>query len=267
MKDMNSSFKNSFSTFLALTNRDLKVFSQELADTIIDGIILIITEVLMFGYLLPLMGMPKEDIAPMYIGSIIFLLFFLGENLSLKHVFDLKHARYIDYQLTLPFSYHWLFFHYIVSFIIETIIISLPLLIFGIWLLGSNFALLSINWFAALYMYLISLIFFSIFFLYLSFAYSFEWFMDNVWPRILSPLYGFGCTVFYWKQVKAISPFLSFLCLLNPLTYISEGIRSALLGDPKFIPAPLCFFILLFFTFFIYLGLQKGINQQLDPVS
>lgn len=257
---------NNFSIFCALIKRDIKVFSSELIDTIIDGIVLIFTEVLLFGHFLPLMGMPAADIAAMYVGSVVFVLFFLGENLSIRHVFDLKHERFIDYHLLLPISRPWLFAHYIISFIIEAFLISSFLLLFGLMLLGNKFAIVELHWIGLAIIYFLSLIFFGIFFLLLSFISGFEWFMDNVWPRILSPLYAFGCTVFTWNKVNELSPWLGKLCLLNPLTYVSEGLRAALIGGSEFISLKICITMTIFFIALFSCYLAYSIYKQLDPV-
>jgi len=235
-------------------------------DTIIDGIVLIFTEILLYSHFLPLMGMPSTEIAAMYIGSVVFVLFFLGENLSIRHVFDLKHERFIDYQLVLPISRPWLFAHYIVSFMIESSIISGLLLTFGLFLLGDKFAVISPDWIGLVIIYILSLLFFGLFFLFLSFVTNFEWFMDNIWPRVLSPLYGFGCTVFIWSKVNELSPWLAKLCLLNPLTYVSEGLRAASIGGPAFIPLWICIPVISCTIAALSYALMRSISKTLDPV-
>lgn len=257
---------DNFRIFCALIRRDIKVFSSELIDTIIDGIVLIFTETLTYGAFLPLMGMPATDIAAMYIGSIVFILFFLGENLSISHVFDLRYERFIDYQLILPISRPWLFAHFVASFVIQTALISSLLLIFGLLLLGNKFAVISPHWLLLIIVYFLSLIFFGLFFLLLSFITHFEWFMDNVWPRILSPLYAFGCTVFIWNKVEELSPAIAKLCLLNPLTYISEGLRAAAIGGQTFISLWICIPVISISIIALSYLLMYGINKTLDPV-
>ncbi len=255
-----------FRIFCALIRRDIKVFASELIDTIIDGIVLVVTEILLYSHFLPLMGMPSTEIAPMYIGSLVFVLFFLGENLSISHLFDLKYERFIDYQLLLPISRPWLFAHYLVSFIIESSIISGLLLVFGLLLLGNKFAVISPNWFGLVAIYFLSLIFFGLFFLFLAFIAHFEWFMDNVWPRVLSPLYAFGCTVFVWSKVNQLSPWLAKFCLLNPLTYVSEGLRAAAIGGSDFIPLWICITVVSCTIIALFYALMLGIKKTLDPV-
>lgn len=212
------------------------------------------------------MGMPSTEIAAMYIGSIVFILFFLGENLSINHVFDLRYERFIDYQMILPISRPWLFAHFIVSFIIQASIISSLLLFFGLFLLGSTFAVIAPSWIALIIVYLLSLVFFGLFFLLLSFITKFEWFMDNAWPRVLSPLYAFGCTVFVWDKVNELSPVLAKICLLNPLTYISEGMRAAAIGGSTFISLWICIPAISISIIILCYLLMYGINKTLDPV-
>jgi len=251
---------------LALIRRNIKVFRSELVGTLIDGAFLIITDVILFGYFLPLMGMPMDNIGPMYIGSIIFMLFFLGENLALRHVFDLRYERFIDYHLTLPVKKRWLFAQYIVSFMIESAVMSIPLLTLGAWLLGDRLMMVTLNIPGLIIIYLLSLIFFGLFFFYLSICSSFDWFMDNIWPRVLSPIYSFGCTVFTWKQLYSISPTIGYLALLNPLTYVSEGMRAAFLGGGEFISVWTCCAVLTVSCVVLIAALSRDIYNQLDPI-
>lgn len=261
-----NTLQSNFYVFCALIRRNMRVFSAELVNTIIDGFVLVVSDVILFGYFLPLMGMSRELIAPLYIGTLIFILFFLGENLAIRHVFDLKYDRFIDYHITLPISKSWLFAHYIISFMIEALILSIPLLIAGFVLLPTtNLSIDLPRIMAALALYLLVLLFFGIFFLYMSLSSSYEWFMDNLWPRVLSPLYSFGCTVFTWHQVYSISKPLALVCLLNPMTYISEGLRSLLIGG-EFIPAWICTLVVILSIFGCAFLLKNSVKTQLDPI-
>ena len=115
-----NSCTNNIAIFLALLTRDLKVLKRRLNSLIIDGLILVSVTVLIFGYLLPLLGMPTTLIAPIFLGnSLSFFLASLGYNFATRMVYDLKFDRFIDYFLTLPLPKKWLFAYFITSFIIE----------------------------------------------------------------------------------------------------------------------------------------------------
>ena len=46
-------------------------------------------------------------------------------------------------------------------------------------------------------------------------------------------------------MVNNFVPNLSYVCLLNPVMYAMEGIRSAVLGSEGYLPFWICFFVML----------------------
>src|SRR5271154_3305866 len=145
--------------FYALVQRDMKVFGSKFKDTLIDGMCLVGLQVTTYGFLLPQMGMKSSLIAPMYVSTIILMLFTIGFSQSLRMVFDLKFNRYIDYLITLPLPRHWLFGTYIFSFMLETFLTTLPLITVGIALLAQHFPLSEIQWVPFFAFYLFALLF------------------------------------------------------------------------------------------------------------
>jgi len=139
MNTMNS-LSDNITIFLSLLVRDMKVLKKRIHNVVIDGFILVAITVLVFGSLLPLLGMPTILIAPAFLGnSLSFFLASLGYNYALRMAYDLKFDRFIDYFLILPLPKRWLFAYYLTSFMIEALIVSLPLVTLGIIVLGNNF--------------------------------------------------------------------------------------------------------------------------------
>ena len=64
-----NSFSRNIAIVRALLARDLKVLKHRLQNLIVDGLILMFVTVLVFGYLLPLLGMPTQLIAPIFLGN------------------------------------------------------------------------------------------------------------------------------------------------------------------------------------------------------
>ncbi len=262
-----NSFTQNISIFCALITRDLKVIRQRLHNLIIDGLILVCVAVLVFGYLLPLLGMPTALIAPIFLGnSLSFFLASLGYNFATRMVYDLKFNRFIEYFLTLPLPKRWLFAYFISSFIIETTIITLPLITLGFILLGNNFGPINGNFITFLAIYFLVLLFWALFFLGSSFTYSYQWFKNNIWARRIMPLFIFSPAFFTFKKVAAIIPTFAQCMLLNPLTYTVEGLRVALLGGGDYLPLTTCLIGIIVAIFAMYARLYYGFHQQLDPV-
>jgi ABC-type polysaccharide/polyol phosphate export permease len=210
--------------------------------------------------------MKPHLIAPLYISTFVLMLFTIGFTQSLRMVFDIKFNRYIDYLLTLPLPKAWLFSTYVFSFMLETLLTTLPLITVGILTLHKHFPLDQIQWFAFFGFYLLALLFMSVFVLMLALSFSYQWYMDNIWPRILSPLLCIGAVFFTWNGINLFSPRVAQLTLLNPFTYVAEGIRRGLLGGSEYLPFSYCVPAVFLALAVAVLLLARGIKKRLDPV-
>lgn len=260
-------FASNITILRALIARDMRVIKTRLSSLIVDGLILVVVAVLVFGNLLPMMGMPKQLIAPVFLGnSLSFFLASLGYNWAMRMAYDLKFDRFIDYFLTLPLSKPWLFAYYILSFIIEVTIVTLPMVTIGIIALGNNFGPINGNFFMFLGMYFLSLLFWGLFFLGSAFVYDYQWFRNNMWARRIMPFFCSAPAFFTFKTITAIMPSMSKFMMLNPVTYIIEGLRASLLGGPEYLPITVCLGGSFMAIILLYARLQHGIYKQLDPV-
>jgi ABC-2 type transport system permease protein len=137
---------------------------------------------------------------------------------------------------------------------------------FGIILLGNRFSIANANWPCFMLMYLLTLMFFSTAYLLISFSTPFRSFMDNFWPLVGSPLMCSGSIFFTWKKLYAFSPTLGTFLLLNPITFITEGLRAALLGGPDYIALWICMSIITLWIVIMFSALSVSLNKRLDPV-
>ncbi|MFZ5954672.1 MAG: hypothetical protein ACOYT8_06275 [Candidatus Dependentiae bacterium] len=257
---------NNVRVFFALLRRDIRFIGHTLLKDLIDAGILCLLQVLVFGRLLPLLGMSIANVGPLYLVNICQILFLLGFNLAFNLVFDLKFDRFIQYHFTLPISKRWLFAQYVCSFMLKCITISLPLVSLGLFLLRDIILLSHANWLQFGIMYTTSMIFFALLFLTLSFKYEYKWFLDNIWPRRLSPLFLLSASFFPWYKVKAFSNFFGYLFLLNPITYIIEGFRTTLLGGNYYLPFWLCLSVLVCSIAGLIVLLTNAVYKRLNPV-
>ncbi len=257
---------NNFRVFWALVRRDIVMIKKRWHDIIINGAIRLIIHVLLYGSLFPIMGMDTALIAPLYLGAQTLEIFFLGVGFGQRNVFDIRYNRFIDYRLTLPLSKRWLFASYIAYFSLEALIITAPLMTIGIILLGKKFVFVQPNWIATLTIYVMTLGLYGLLFLGFSLYYQFEWYRKNLWVRRVNVLFVFSPLFFVWQKVHAFSPLYSYIMLLSPLTYPTEGIRAAMIGGPGYIPASICIPITACFIALAILFVTKGVYKRLDPV-
>lgn len=230
----------SFFVFLQLLFRDLLALKKRAFKIMIDNVVMLIVEVLLMGYMFPALGMSRELIGPVFVGTALIFFFTACHGMNVALVEDLEHTRFIDYYSSLPISTNWVIAKYIVKYMIETSCIVLPFLFFGVKLLGDKFVIVQTSPGAFLFIYLLGALFFATLFLTFAFRYDYDWFWSNVWSKRIEPLFLFGSLIIVWKKLYAFSKFWGIVFLLNPVTYVAEGVRSALIGGDAFIPFWIC---------------------------
>ena len=236
MSDLRSSWRICF----ALLRRDAKVLRTRLWGIFFDNCMILAVNIFVFGYMLPRMGMAKELIGPIFIGAVFMIFLQSAFSWAGKFVADIKFNRFIDYQLGLPLTIHWLLAEYVAQFVLEVAIITLPVLLIGVLLLGSKFTIVSTSWTLFFLMYFLSLLFFATLSLLFGLVCEHDWFWSNDWTRVLDPLFLFGAIFVTWRPVYAFSHCWGILFLCNPVTYAVEGLRAALIGGDQFLSVWLC---------------------------
>lgn len=252
-------------TFWALLYRDVRFIIAGLHTRLIDGLVIITMQTLVIGAFLPLLGMPKELIGPLFIGLITQIVFSSGYGIAFRQVNDLKKTKFINYLLALPLNKAWLFGQIILSFMIEVAFVSLPLIVLGSLFLSAYFTIQG-SFLAIAFMYLLALLLYATLFVFFIYHYDYSWFLDNIWARRLSPLFLFGCSYFPWKKLYAFNQGLGVIMLCNPVTYVHEGLRSALLGGTDFIPLWICAIVTALSCAALMIWLKFTVERRLDPV-
>lgn len=255
-----------FRVFLALMRKDMRIAFANLPGLFLDCLFPALAQIIMFGHLFPLLGMPTAMIGPVYLGSIMPLFFQLGYSLTMHLGFDMESNRFIDYQLTLPLSKPWLLATYVVTNMVETGLAIAPLIALGIALLPAHFTIANIDWFGLALIFPLILLFFSTFFLVIAFRYDFWWIRSNFWPRRMLPLFFLSAGLVTWNKVFIFWPLLAYAMLISPITYVTEGLRSTLLGGHDYISVVYCIIALSIFVGINCALLATGVRTKLDPV-
>jgi ABC-2 type transport system permease protein len=253
-------------TFAALVKRDVTFIIHELPTRLIDGAIIAAMQTLVIGYFLPVLGMPADLVGPLFIGMITQIVFSASYNIAFRHANDLQHNKFINYQMALPLPKIWLFAQIVLAFMIEIMMITLPVIVFGSFILSSSFTINPPSWLLLILMYILSVLLYSILFLYLVFSSSYTWFLDNLWARRLTPLFFFGCGYYTWKKLFLFNETIAYITLLNPITYIHEGLRGALFGQENYLPLAVCIAMVISACAGISYLLARAVKKRLDPI-
>lgn len=212
--------------FCALIMRDQRELRLEIKDSLINASIMVIFQGLMFLFLYPAMGMSTDLAAPIFIGTIVHVFFFIGFSKSMAIVYDLQFTRCIDYQLTLPIPRIFVVGRYIIDMVITMFCNAAPLLVLAKLMLGSSIVLKDINWLGFIVLFILGMFIVSVLFLIVATASSFQWFTDSLWQQFLLPIEILGGIFFTWGSIQKPFPMLSSAMLFNPITYLVEGLRS-----------------------------------------
>ena len=179
---------------------------------------------------------------------------------------DIEGERTINYYLTLPISSRMLFYYYGIYWTIGSILMTAFLFPLGKVLLYSRFDLSQMSLIKMIPMYLTSNLFFGFFSLWLTSVLRGMSSLSALFLRVINPIWMFGCYFYSWESLREFSPILAKICLINPMVYIMEGMRSACLGSSGYLPYALSMTVLWSYIFVLAWHANKKLKVKLDAV-
>ena len=222
--------------FLALLRRDVRVASKELPFFLLRTVMQPVLFLIVFGYLLPKMGFLGRGYQTALLPGILAVSLALSaiQSVALPMVQDFGWTKEIEDRLLAPVDTWVVAAEKIVAGVIQGMIAALfilpiarivmgpiPNLTFGH--VGDVVAvtLLGATAFSALGM----------------------WLGTGIAPQqiglmfsvIIAPMMFFGCAYYPWRGLDAV-PVLKYLVLVNPLVYVSEGLRASLTPEVPHMP-------------------------------
>lgn len=251
----------------ALVQRDLFLLRQSLYDDLINSTVKVSALYFVLGVLSPYLGFRDAMSRDVMIGAIVSVFLSRGFVSAVTDSFDMSDTRFIDYKRTLPLSTRGMLCASLVSYVVVLAVSTLPLFILAKIYLGTAMPLDAIQWIPFIIIYVLGMFFISAFFLITIFRTSFEWFQFNIWQRVLTPMNTFGCLFFSWKYLYAFSPLLARILLMNPFTYISEGLRASIFGNHDYISVYYCIPALVAWTAAALVILLGYVRKKVDSSS
>jgi ABC-type polysaccharide/polyol phosphate export permease len=214
---------------------------------------------------LPSMGL--QNYAPfILISSAISYGFFLAMHNAINLVEDITGNEAILYELSLPIPQWAIFVKFAISTMLESFVISMALIPCGMLVLMDIHAFPNFSLIKFITIFICASIFYGSFALIFTSILGSLHQIDNIWLRIIFPMWYLGCFQFPWKMLYTISPTLAYLDFLNPLTFIMEGGRSATIDSTGSLPFGIsCCAIILFATISIFIGVYC-MKKRLDCV-
>ena len=262
---MNISLSFYFNVFKQLLAEELLVFRANFADKIVNVGIWVSCTAAIFGYIMPSFGLTN-------FGS--FQLAGLIASAGLFEVFpsvmvlvsDIEGDRAISYNLTLPIPSWVVLFKKLCYYAINSMSLSLAVTPIGKLVLWNQFDLTKISLVPFFLMLFMSSIFYGALTLWLASKVANMTKISNVWMRFIFPMWFLGGFQFSWTVLYGVSPIAAYINLFNPLTYVMEGMRGALLGQQGFISVWYCILALAFFSILCWWRALVRLKKRLDFV-
>ena len=253
-------------TLFQLIRRDFTIFKWSVTAKFIDTSLHLFTSVVVFGYLLQSYGL-RPDYGAFVLSGILatFGLFEVIGKVS-QTLADLEGNNTTLYILGLPIPSSLVFFYIGISWALQSFLVSLLLIPIAKLFLLSRLTLGNISWLQLLLISFVSNVFFGFFALWLASLLRGMRSISQIYSRVINPLYMFGGAFYSWLTLYSLSHSIGLMTLINPLVYVIEGMRAAILGQEAYIPFWYSFTALFFFSGLFMFDSIRRFKIRLDCV-
>ncbi|TWP48724.1 ABC transporter permease [Lentzea tibetensis] len=254
---------NSFRTFNAILWRDTFVTGRELPSFLAQVIIQPFFILFIFAKVLGDIGYVQGDFAQVLLPGIIAMNGFLGalQNTTLPLVLDFSWTREIEDRLLAPIPIPAVAVEKIVFGAIRGLLSALLMVPVGFIMLDVSWPLAGIP--GALLIIVLGTLAGASVGMVIGTAVSPRR-INVMFAVILTPLLFTGSAQFPWTELDNLRWF-QIICALNPLTYVSEGMRAELAPGVPHIPFVICLTVLTVATVgFGLLGMRGFMKRALD---
>jgi len=214
--------------FGALVRRDVHVVSRELPFFLLGTTLQPIMFTIVFGYLLPKMGVVQRGYTGALLPGVlgVSLAFASVQAVALPMVADFGWTKEIEDRLLAPVPTWVIALEKVLAGTVQGMIAALFVLPVARLIMGPIAGLDFAHFGLVIVMTLLGAFSFSAFGLLLGTGIKGEQ-IGLMFGLIVAPMIFFGCAYYPWKALAA-APVVQVLVLVNPLVYVSEGMRGVL---------------------------------------
>jgi ABC-2 type transport system permease protein len=250
--------------FVAVLGRDLFVTGRELPIFLAQVILQPFFFLFVFGRVLSELGYTTSSYSHLLFPGIVALTAFLTslQTTALPLVFDFSYTKEIEDRLLAPMPVSWVALEKLVFAGIRSLIAAVMMFPIGILVLGS------IPWRAAgapLFIVILLLGTLAGATLGLTLGTLVDANRINiVFALVLTPVLFTGCSQYPWPSLYKLEWF-QWLTTINPLTYVSEGMRAALVPGVPHIRSWICILMLVVsLVVFGTIGVKGFLRRAID---
>src|SRR5579872_1441120 len=239
--------------FMQFMRRDYYVQMQHLSRYIINyAIIQPVVFSLLTGYFQANTYFGSSNITQntiLFSGTIVVTLLVVTFIQALDLLFDFDGERYINYQITIlsPILVliQRILFASLMAFLMVAPFYPISKLVLREYLDTSN-----TNWLMVMILLYFGSLCCSAYHIAAACALKNAASTDSLWKRLNAPMIDFGGMWVPWIVMYKFSPILGYLSYINPLIYVSEGLKQAIVGGSQFLSISTCIIMLMVFTVF-----------------
>lgn len=243
---------------------ELLVFKKIATNRFISIFIWASCQLIVNGYFLPKLGITNAYglISLSSCLAVAGLIDAFGNVMEL--VMDLSTDKITFYYATLPIP-TWMVFAIkmktLALFYMSYTLLLLPL---GKFLLWQEFDFANVNWFYLIVAVIVGNIFYAALTLFIASLVKHRSQVGNIWRTFIFPLWFLGGFGFTWHIIYEVSPRFAYAELLNPVIYVTESYRNALMGPSGLLSFWACICMIIIFTIVAgYIGITR-LTRQCD---
>ena len=251
--------------FLALLRRDITVARRELVFFLIRTTIQPLLFVVIFGFLLPKMGIVGRNDTTLMLPGIVAISLAMSGMMAvmLPMIVDFGQTKEIEDRLLAPIPNQVVAIEKIVNGTIQGIIAAIFVLPVARLIMGPINALTLTNVGPLLVVAILGGAAFAAMGLLLGTAFPPQQ-VGMMLSVIVAPMMMFGCAYYPWRGLDAI-PAMKWAVLVNPLVYVAEGMRAAITPATPHMPLlAIASALLLINVIFIFLGLKTFMKRAVS---
>lgn len=222
--------------FLALLRRDVRVAMKELPFFLLRTVMQPVLFLIVFGFLLPKMGMLRGGYQTTLLPGILAVSLALSaiQSVALPMVQDFGWTKEIEDRLLAPVATWVIAAEKIISGVIQGIIAALFVLPLARLIMGPIPNLTFGNFGDVLVIMVLGATAFSALGMWLGTGIAPQQ-IGLMFSAIIAPMMFFGCAYYPWRGLDAV-PVMKYAVLVNPLVYVAEGMRAALTPNVPHMP-------------------------------
>lgn len=263
---MNTKTFGFFDIFFKLMGMRLLIIRQQMFDKVFNLYIWAFCTLVIMGHVMQAFGLSGSFGIFQLAGVLATAgLFEMYGNVAMT-IMDLEGDRSIEYYLTLPTTPSVVLASTASAYACVGTILSLTIVPLGKLIFWSTLDLTAISWFKFVTIIIVANIFYGILTQAVAAHVGSMSKMGNVWMRFIFPMWFLGGFQFSWMAMHKLSAPIAYALLCNPVIYIMEGTRAAIIGQTEFLSWGVCIGALSLFSFVCWFYAYNKMKRLLDFV-